>query len=269
MAPGISTSNVIEAGVLNSCIRDPRDPSIVRLMPAAFWRSLHPQTVQAWCLLESRYGIPTLESVEWIVDELHAGNYRRVVEIGAGSGDFAYHLRACYDGEYIPTDSKIQESPQFMAEALAMGQPPVQYPDWVEKIDANAAVKKYQPDCVFASWVTQWFDPAKDIPGEAQAITYGVDELALWAEPCVKRYIMVGNMNSHGRKRLRRKAHVVWRDERDSGLISRAPSVLHDSFQSPRLPGALPSSPLTEKENYGRQRDTFPLLFPFSHIPTA
>lgn len=221
-AQEIPKACLVEAAVLNQSVRDPRDPSIVRLMPAAFWRSLNPQTVQAWCLLYARYGIPTEETINWIIGQFDLFGYKRIVEIGAGSGDFAFHLRAHYDYEYIATDSKVQDGAEFGVQAMLMGQPTVSYPDWVEKLDAVEAVKKYQPDCVFASWVTQRFDPDKDTYGEAQAFASGVDELAIWAEPCVKRYIMVGNMNSHGRKRLRRKHHVVWRDESDQGLISRA-----------------------------------------------
>jgi hypothetical protein len=218
-AQEIPPANVAEAMVLDRTVFNER-LQVVRLLPAAFWRELNPLTVSAWCLARGRYGIPTMETIRWLLEQIEP--YQRVVEIGAGAGDFAYWLGAGFDRDYLPTDSKIQDSREFQFEAGAMGQPTVTYPAWVEKIEALDAVKKYQPDCVFASWVTQKFDVERDVPGEAQAFTHGVDEVALLNEPCVKRYIMVGNMNSHGRKRARKFQHVVWRDERDFGLVSRA-----------------------------------------------
>lgn len=184
----------------------------VKLLPASFWRRLPPPDLQAFCWAFARYGIPTLEAVDYLTQLIRG---RKAIEIGAGAGDWAYHLGI------TATDSKIQATQDTQAALLMGGQPPVIYGPNVQQLEAAEAVALHRPEVVIGSWVTQWFDPEKDIVGEAQAFEHGVNELDLLASPWVETYMVVGNMNVHGRKRARRLPHVVLK-EPALGLVSRA-----------------------------------------------
>lgn len=182
----------------------------VRLAPIADWRRFKPEIVQAWAFMRGSYGIATLEMVEWLKEQIGG---RSAIEIGAGHGDFAYHLG-------IPATDSYAQTREDVREAYAGGgQPVIAYPATTEKLSAAEAIAKYQPQVVIASWVTQLFVPGVDVIGKAQAFVYGVDELALWENPCVETYIHIGNTDSHGKKRLRRRAHDVLQPP---GLLSRS-----------------------------------------------
>lgn len=185
------------------------------LRPAAWWEARR-AGLPALCWLLGRYGIPTVESIAFLRAQI-AG--RSAIEIGAGAGDWALQLG-------IPaTDSKIQETAAFRVRSA--GSPPVIYGSNVEKLDALAAVEKYQPSVVIGSWVTQLFDPCVHHAGEAQAFEHGIDELALLARPCVETCLVVGNMTVHGKKRARRQPHQVLKGP-SYGLVSRAAAPRQD-----------------------------------------
>lgn len=182
----------------------------IKLLPARFWLDLPREVVAAWGHLRGTYGIPTIEIINWLREQI-AG--RTVIEIGAGNGDFAYHLNI------QATDSYAQDDPLTKMLYKATGQPVIQYPPEVERLNAEMAVAKYQPQVVIASWVTQLFVEGLDKEGNAQAFIHGVDEIALLSQPFIETYIVIGNMDNHGRKRARRKPHSVLKPY---GLVSRS-----------------------------------------------
>ena len=167
----------------------------LKLLPAQAYDAFSLDVLQVWCHLNARYGLPTLELVEWLRKRL-AG--RVAIEIGAGAGDLAYYLG-------IPaTDNRMQEWPEIRFHYKLTGQPTIQYPDFVQSLDALDAVAKYQPDVVIASWVTEWIDPNLP-PPEAGGNAWGVKEDQIVATG--REYILIGNIKIHGHKKIMALPH--------------------------------------------------------------
>ncbi len=76
----------------------------------------------------------------------------------------------------------------------------IDYPDYVEEIDAIEAVRKYKPDTVLASYLVdkRHVDPEYNI-------TLGLDGEEL-LKHC-KRYIHIGNLEIHGSDPLLKRPH--------------------------------------------------------------
>lgn len=154
--------------------------------------------MRLFCHKHARYGLPTKELVEFI-NKLIAG--RSAIEIGAGHGDLGFHLGI------TRTDSKLQATPQVKAIYQATGQPTIDYPKSVIKMEALAAVKHYKPQVVVASWVTEYCAP-HDNPGANGGSIYGVKEGHILDR--VETYIMIGNLMTHGAKKIRDRAHDLY-----------------------------------------------------------
>lgn len=140
------------------------------------------------------YTFPTLEMIEWLKDQIRG---RSAIEICAGYGAIGRALG-------IPTtDSYIQTTPEMIALYTKMGQVPIQPPPDVEKLEASEAVEKYKPQVVIAAYATQKYQEG-DEGGEGRpkvnSSVYGVDELSIL--PKLEKYINIGNVLSHGDKRI-------------------------------------------------------------------
>ena len=168
---------------------------LIKLLPAAAYNQFDPDGLRLWCHLHGRYGLPTVELIGWLKD--YVGR-RHTIEIGSGAGDLAHHLGI------KATDSKIQDDPVAASYYRAMGQPTIRYPAWVEKLEALAAVKKYRPQVVIASWVTNWIDPNLPPPPGGGSV-FGVREDRLLKTGVV--YVLIGNLVVHQYKPILRKKH--------------------------------------------------------------
>ncbi|MEK6849439.1 MAG: class I SAM-dependent methyltransferase, partial [Nanoarchaeota archaeon] len=89
-----------------------------------------------------------------------------ILEVCAGSGKLAHHLRK-QGSDVIATDSYVQRMVRNQSQ--------------VEKLKHNAALRKYDPEVVIASW----------IPGESRI---GIDVLKY---PSVKHFICIGEGPSY------------------------------------------------------------------------
>lgn len=148
-----------------------------------------------WCHQHARYGIPTLELIEWLKNEF---GYKRMIEIGAGAGDFCHHLG-------IPgTDNKCQSWQDVQTLYALMEQPVITYPESVEVFDAVDAIAHYQPDIVFGSWLTQWIDPNKPPPPGGGNV-YGIREDKVIQSGVT--YVLLGNLKIHGQKKIMEIPH--------------------------------------------------------------
>jgi len=172
--------------------------SRLKLLPAAELRRIPPAELSAWCMLRARYGIPSVELVQVLREVIGA---RSAIEIGAGMGDLGRHLG-------IPTtDSAIQTTPTVRAYYGWFHHPIVNPPRAVERLDARAAIDKYRPQVVLASWVTQLYQPGDEGPPLVGSARFGVDELELLTK--VETYVHVGNEAVHGDKRACLHLHRV------------------------------------------------------------
>jgi len=168
----------------------------IKLLPASAYNGFDADAIRLWCYRFARYGLPTLELVQWLKKRI---GRRMAIEIGSGAGDLAYYLQ-------IPaTDNRMQEWPTIRFHYALTGQPTIQYPDFVQSLDALDAVHHYQPEVVVASWVTEWIDPALPYP-ESGGNVWGVKEDRLLATGC--EYILIGNLGVHGRKKIMAEPHL-------------------------------------------------------------
>lgn len=190
-------------------------------------RTLEPTTPQERFLFgvrEGVYSFPTEELCEFLRSRI-AG--RTAIEIGAGHGLLAQALS-------IPaTDNRQQEDEELKAYYQAIGQPTVRYGANVEKLDAAAAVEKYQPTVVVACWVTHKFDAAHPAAGGSRS---GVDEASLIA--ACDEYIFIGNEHVHAAKPIWALPHEK---TTPSWLYSRAINGTRDFIAIWRRKATLPA----------------------------
>jgi hypothetical protein len=168
----------------------------IRLLPASEFQKVPHDLLKVWCHLNARYGIPTLELVEWLKDRIGG---RKAIEIGSGNGDLGYHLG-------IPeTDSYCQQFPEVRAFYQLAGQFPTCPLPAVKKYEAIAAIKRARPQVVIGSWITRRFIRGVDIEGKSEASAYGPKEEDI-LKGC-QEYIHIGNLNVHSGKTILVKNH--------------------------------------------------------------
>jgi hypothetical protein len=142
------------------------------------------------------------------LDESHTHTHSKAayaIEIGSGNGTLARGLG-------IPaTDNKMQELPMTQLIYAQQGQPTIKYPKYVEKLDAVAAIKKYEPHTVIGSWVTSCTKNILPIP----EIEFPNEERIM--ELC-ERYILIGNMDIH-------KGNLLWNEKKYKHVFHDASTV--------------------------------------------
>lgn len=167
--------------------------------------------LSVWCHGKGVYNIPTVELIEFLRSET---TNQKAIEIGAGNGYLCKHLNI------TQTDSCLQQRPDIQATYAAMGQPIIQYPQYVRKFDAIEAVRRFKPQVVIGAWITQ-----KSLTQEPQSNYWGVNEAAILK--MVDKYIMIGHENQHNQKKILKYPHrIVKADwicsrsrERDKNII--------------------------------------------------
>jgi hypothetical protein len=134
---------------------------------------------------------------QWLQQEIGG---RNSIEIGAGNGALGRALN-------IPmSDSFLQDEAEIKAYYESLRQPTILYGKDVEKLDYKAAIQKYKPEVVIGSWVTQlWRDHSDD----GAASMHGLDED--WILKNVSCYIHIGNVRTHGKKRILKKPYQEYR----------------------------------------------------------
>jgi hypothetical protein len=169
---------------------------LIKPVPAQKLEGINQDHLMLWCVLNAVYQIPTIELIDWL--RQYIGN-KAAIEICAGKSGIgrALGIRA--------TDSWMQTRPEVMAYYQMLKQMPVIPPGYVEKIDANDAVKKYDPQIVVGSFVTQRWLSENDVDGNA----FGpVEEEWLDAG---KTYIHIGNEETHQNKRVLSRSHKTFK----------------------------------------------------------
>lgn len=160
----------------------------LRVVPAADLEATTPEERILFGVKHGLYSFPTEELCSYLTTRIEG---RRAIEIGAGHGKLA-------DALSIPaTDNRQQEEAAIRQHYIRLGQPLVPYGANVEKLDAAAAVAKYNPQVVIACWVTHQFDPRRP---EAEGSVTGVDEEAIIA--ACEEYIFIGNEKVHAGKSI-------------------------------------------------------------------
>lgn len=156
-------------------------------------------TRAALCVKNALYGLVTHELVGFIREHIGA---RFAIEVGSGDGVLADELTI------QGTDNFQQQDPDIAREYARMLQPTITYGPRVERIDAEAAVAKYAPQVIVASWLTHKWKQEEDILGGS---LYAADELVLLAN--CEMLIFIGNTSAHQRHRLLGKPHLHFQND--------------------------------------------------------
>lgn len=153
-------------------------------------------SLKLWATVRGIYGIPTTQMIDWLREKI---GDRKAIEIGAGNGVYGRNLG-------IPMyDNFMQDRPEIALIYALQKQPTVPYGADVQQMDALDAVKRHRPEVVLGVWVTQKFEE-----GDDHGAMDGIDERAILAVPSTQTYIVVGNLNVHGNKKIRTNVPKGW-----------------------------------------------------------
>lgn len=169
---------------------------VIRLLTTAELTKYSRDSLRLWCLEHARYGLPTRELITWLKDFI---GDRTSIEIGSGSGDLAFHLNI------RATDSRLQDDPMVAAYYRMLRQPVIKYPPFVEKLAASAAIEKYKPQVVVASWVTRWIDETDATEAAKGGNMYGIKEDLIVKSGIT--YVLIGNIAVHKHKSIFEMEH--------------------------------------------------------------
>ena len=176
----------------------------MKVLPAEKWLQFDWNEVRTLMHETGTYVLPTAELISYLRLVIDG---RKAIEIAAGNGWIGRALG-------IPmTDSYQQrDDPGTVLMYKLSGQPLIDYPDDVVKMEANEAVDKYSPDVVIGSYVTH-----KYMPGMRTGNAMGVDFGKLL--PKVKMLVLVGNKVTHADNPIMTIPHL---EVKLDGLITRS-----------------------------------------------
>lgn len=190
-----SSSDKVREAVLNN-------DGTIKVLPAKDWLSFPWDEVRLFMHEYPIYVLPTRELIDSLRDL--TAPYKKVLEIGAGTGNVGRNLGVRM------TDSHLQADPRIKAYYEAAGQPTIRYPKDVVRCEAVYAVRLLRPDCVFGCYVTHW---SLSGPGSSWGVKF--DRIL----KMVKRLILVGNDETHGANPIMQDLH---KEISIPGLITRA-----------------------------------------------
>ena len=166
---------------------------IIKLQSADFYKTIDNADLRVWCICRAIYQLPTIELVEWLKDNF---NLDKAIEIGAGN-NYLYHYLGIKG-----VDNYSEQIPAVKLVHEILNQPSTNPPPEVEKLDAIAAIKKYQPETVITSWATLKTEDPEGVdaghsyaPDEEEILNMGVG------------YIHIANESIHGDREIMNKPH--------------------------------------------------------------
>lgn len=165
----------------------------LKIVPASFYEGTTIEERALFCVRNGVYNLPTSEQIECLRELIGSA---RAIEIGAGNGVVAQALGI------TATDNHMQDREDMRELTERMGQASVPYGPNVEKIDGEAAVRKYSPHTILACWLTHRYDPRHHSRGGNM---FGPHEKKL-LNGC-KAFVFVGNTNAHKHHPLLAMAH--------------------------------------------------------------
>jgi len=176
----------------------------MRLLSFEAIQRLPPDALATWCLARARYNVVTSELVAFVRGLITKAGFELAdcLEVGAGMGDLGRHLGIRM------TDSAMQTRPDIRLYYQTLGQPIVDPPADVERIDGIGALEKHKPRVVVAAWVTQLYREG-DTEARIGSSVEGVDEERLVRD--VELYVHIGNDGPHGTKRILAREHTCVR----------------------------------------------------------
>ena len=169
---------------------------IIKLFPSQFYRSIDNDDLRVWCICRAIYQLPTIELNQWLKDNF---NLDRAIEIGAGNNYLYHHLGI------KGIDNYSEQIPAVKLVHEILHQPSTNPPPEVEKIEAIAAIEKYQPETVITAWATLKAEDPEDVdagheyaPDEEEILDTGVT------------YVHIGNDDIHGDRAIMSRKHETY-----------------------------------------------------------
>ena len=166
---------------------------IIKLQSADFYNTIDNTDLRVWCICRAIYQLPTIELIEWLKDNF---NLDRAIEIGAGNNYLYHHLGI------VGVDNYSEQIPAVKLVHDLLHEPSTNPPPTVEKIDAIAAIKKYQPETVITAWATL---KCEDPEGIDAGHKYAPDEQEILDKGVT--YVFIGNEHNHSDRLLMSKPH--------------------------------------------------------------
>ena len=169
---------------------------IIKLQSADLYKTIDNADLRVWCICRAIYQLPTIELIEWLKANF---NLDRAIEIGAGNNYLYHHLGI------KGIDNYSEQIPAVKLVHEILNQPSTNPPPEVEKLDAIAAIKKYQPETVITSWATLKTEDPDNIdaghkyaPDEDEILDTGVT------------YVFIGNEDVHRDRLIMNKPHKTY-----------------------------------------------------------
>src|SRR5439155_12320696 len=103
-----------------------------------------------WCQRTRRFALWTQEAVVALAEHLRAGGFARIVELGAGRGDLAWHLTHLA----VPVEATDAGAALYATFTLSAYRAlPVDMWENVRPLHYKAALATLRRDCVLCSWM--------------------------------------------------------------------------------------------------------------------
>ena len=169
---------------------------IIKLQSADFYKTIDNTDLRVWCICRAIYQLPTIELIEWLKENF---NLDRAIEIGAGNNYLYHHLGI------KGVDNYSEQIPAVKLVHELLNQPSTDPPPEVEKLDAIAAIEKYQPETVITSWATLKTEDPEEIDAGHK---YAPDEFEILDKGV--NYVFIGNEDIHSDRLIMNKPHKTY-----------------------------------------------------------
>ncbi len=200
-------SNLVDTTYLDRLLLD--EKGRLKLFSAEeVLRVPNPQ-LRIWLQRTGRYSLPTMERIAFLKKAI---GERSALEVAAGNGDLGSLLGIGM------SDSYMQQQLVMQAYYASLGCAPTNPPPDVERLEAEAAIEKYRPEVVVASWLTQKYQDGDEGPPAIGSSIFGPDEAKIIG--ACRTYIHIGNQDTHRDKRAFALPYVKY--EGMPWLLSRA-----------------------------------------------
>ena len=188
------------------------DRGIIKLQSADFYKTIDNTDLRVWCICRAIYQLPTVELIEWLKDNF---NLDKAIEIGAGNNYLYHHLGIKGVDNYSEQISAVKLVHELLYQpstrtgvrrrSKRTSNRKERLPPEVEKLDAIAAIEKYQPETVITSWATLKTEDPEEIDAGHK---YAPDEFEILDKGV--NYVFIGNEHNHSDRLIMNKFHKTY-----------------------------------------------------------
>lgn len=171
-------------------------------LPAATLSKIPQEDLMLFCNKYGIYSVPSLELIEFI-DSL-IPDKEKCIEIGAGNGIYGRKLGIKMTDNYMQHRKNRYRFNNVIAAYEQANVGLVRYGKDVEEREGREAVRFYKPTTVFASWVTQKYNPTQP---HKKGNKYGIPWRWILNRQHVEQIIFVGNKVTHDNMEIMNLPH--------------------------------------------------------------